>query len=125
MSNRLSHQVFALTTRTASSRERKERTHKQHGHRAGIAFTTTDRSLSLYIYSTAATAQPTRYFVACTNRPSAQRDHRLPLGKVFAQTDRDSTEVGLAFLGNSDDSYSIVVGVRGDPLPRTYVLEPL
>jgi hypothetical protein len=131
MSNRPSHELFSISEHPACSRERilSAGEERQTWRKAGIAFTTTDSNLNVYIDDGGTTAKSTRYFVSCSNRRIAQNDRRIPIGNVFAPAsdgaiDINNNKVGIAFL-NDNDSYTIIVGVRGEPIPRRYVLQPV
>ena len=134
--NRPTHELFFIEQRpacplvaAATGRKLAENAIDTLWHKAGVAFTTTRGNANIYVGKRGEPAAK-RYFLSFSTAHAAggDADRRIPVGDLFAP-DGDSNidfradKVGVAFV-NSDGSYTLVIGDRGDLEQVRYQLRP-
>ena len=97
-------------------------------HKVGVAFVTPKGHLSLMIGPKGDPAQKRYLFIASSSMEKARQNPgatRLPVADLFEMEEGNSIDfqrkAGVAFL-NQDESFSLILGDRGDPEQLRYQL---
>ena len=97
-------------------------------HKVGVAFVTPKGHLSLMIGPKGDPAQKRYLFIASSSMEKARQNPgatRLPVADLFEMDEGNSIDfqrkAGVAFL-NQDESFSLILGDRGDPEQLRYQL---
>jgi hypothetical protein len=123
-SNRPSHELFFIEERRVDSqlaaalgRKVAENAVEPIWHKAGVAFTSTRGNINVYVGQRGEPGAK-RYFISFSKQQEASENSRRPVADIFepdadGNIDFRSDKVGVVFV-NSDDSYTLLIGDRGD-----------